>query len=92
VAAYKIFEFVGEALMSITPVFSSINKTLFQVFPPSEVLKIPRSAFGVYKLPITPTTTSFGLFLLMIILPICCEFFNPTSGTREQTRFPRLRT
>ena len=29
-------------------------------------------------LRITPTTTSFGLFLLIIIRPICCESDKPT--------------
>ena len=63
--------------MSIIPVFSLINNTFFHVFPPSEVLKIPRSLFGVYKWPITPTTISSGLFLLIIILPIWCESVKP---------------
>src|SRR5215469_11821010 len=36
----------GEAARSIAPVSLSLNKTLFQVWPPSVVRKTPRSGFG----------------------------------------------
>ena len=38
--------FEGFITKSITPALSLLNKTFFQVFPPSTVLKTPRSGFG----------------------------------------------
>ena len=37
--------------MSVKPVSSSMNLTLFQVLPPSVVLKTPRSGFGPNRWP-----------------------------------------
>jgi hypothetical protein len=63
--------------MSVNPVSSSMNFTLFQVFPPSVVLNTPRSGFGPNKCPGDATYTVSGFFGSMTMRAIVCVSLRP---------------
>src|ERR1041385_1467053 len=76
-AAYITSGLVRSIEMSTPPVLSSRYKTLRQVFPPSVVLKIPRSSLGPPYLPKEATNTTSGLRGSMRTLAIASEFSKP---------------
>lgn len=62
---------------SVKPVSASMYFTLFQVLPPSIVLKIPRSSFGPNRCPSAATYTTFASFGSITIRAIVCVSFSP---------------
>src|SRR6266542_4930827 len=54
-AAMRTLGFDGSITMSVNPVFSSTNFVFVHVFPPSVVLKTPRSWFGPNRWPTAAT-------------------------------------
>ena len=64
--------------MSTAPVFSSRKSVFFQVFPPSVLLKTPRSALGAPYLPKLATNTMSGLVGWILIREMACESEKPT--------------
>ena len=55
-----MFGLEGSKATSLAPVFSSTNSTLFQLRPPSTVLKSPRSVLGPKMCPCAATSTMSG--------------------------------
>ena len=53
--AISLFGLVGSIIKSATPVLLLINNILFQVCPPSVVLKTPRSGCSPHGEPMAPT-------------------------------------
>ena len=76
-ATINLFGFVGSITISPTPVLLFENKTLLHVFPPSTVLKTPRSLCAPQGDPMAPTYTIFGLVGSIRIRWICRVFSNP---------------
>jgi hypothetical protein len=70
--------FDGSIAMSVKPVSSSMNLTLFHDLPPSVVLKMPRSGFGPNRCPGDATYTVSGLRGSMTILAMVCVSRSPT--------------
>ena len=67
-AAINLLGFVGSTTKSAAPVLALINRIFCHVFPPSVVLKTPRSGCSPQGEPIAATYTVLGLFLSIIIL------------------------
>ena len=63
--------------MSLKPVSSSMNLIVFHDFPPSVVLKTPRSGFGPNRCPGYATYTVSGFFGSITMRAIVCVSFNP---------------
>ena len=76
--ANTMFGLCGSKTMSMPPVFSSFDRTLVHVFPPSVVRKIPRSWFGLNACPNAATRTTFSFRGSTISAPICRVSFKPT--------------
>src|SRR4051812_41925930 len=72
-----MFGFAGFSSMSDAPVLSEILRTWRQDLPPSVVLKIPRSAFGLNASPTADSQTVFGSFGWMRTAPIWPELYRP---------------
>src|SRR5581483_2125654 len=68
----------GSSTTSVTPVFSLMDSTHFQVLPPSVVLYRPRSPPGPHSGPCAATYTTSELRGSRRILPMCSDLSSPT--------------
>src|SRR5262245_16952707 len=71
IAAYTVSGSRGSIARSVAPVFASTKSTFFHVWPPSTVLKTPRSSFGPHRWPAAATYTIDGLAGCTRMRPTC---------------------
>src|SRR5439155_26277807 len=76
-AAYMVLGSRRSMATSTAPVLLSRNSTFRQVWPPSVLLKSPRSSLGAPYLPNAATNTMSGFEGWMRIFEIACTSLNP---------------
>src|SRR5512142_720109 len=74
--AYSTSGFEGSITTSLTPVFSLIVSTAFQVFPPSAVLYSPRSPPGAHSGPCAAAYTTLLSRGSMTMRDTCSDFLS----------------
>src|SRR5678815_3506665 len=72
-----MFELFGSAEISEQAVCGSTNSTRFQDFPPSTVLKTPRSSLGPHSRPMLHANTMSGLCASTTRRAILSDFSSP---------------
>src|SRR3954463_13132209 len=77
IPANRMRGFFGSMPMSEQPVFSSTNRVLVQVLPPSLVRNTPRSGCGPYAVPSAHANTMFGSAGSMTTRPMRPVFSSP---------------